>query len=193
VKASKSPNAWYLDLPKSWNIKQLLNTSLFKRDNSDPTPNRFPPPVKQSIHGAEHLVENVVGYEDRTGNGRNPKVQRHYWLRWTGRGSDNDTWEPLLELENYVELLEEYHKKQGWPIQTWPRRSKRRVKQQKKKKKLGGEGCERKSFGIFITYKRLMQHEVMKPKSGGRKEIVWNFDNVQKAYGTRGCQRVGYN
>jgi hypothetical protein len=71
VKASKSPNAWYLDLPKSWNIKQPLNTCWFKRDNSDPTRDLFPPLVKQSIHGAEHLVETVVGHEDRTRNRRN--------------------------------------------------------------------------------------------------------------------------
>jgi hypothetical protein len=33
-------------------------------------------------------------------------------------------------------------------------------------KEYGGER-ERKSFGILITYKRLMQHEVMKPKEYG--------------------------
>lgn len=37
VKASQSPNGWYLDLPKSWNVRQPLNLSLFKRDKSDPT------------------------------------------------------------------------------------------------------------------------------------------------------------
>jgi hypothetical protein len=62
---SKSPNAWYLDLPKGWNIKQPLNVSRFKCDLSDPTRKRLPPPVKESLHGAEYLVEEIVGYEDR--------------------------------------------------------------------------------------------------------------------------------
>jgi hypothetical protein len=37
------------------------------------------------------------------------------------------------------------------------------AKEERRKKE--NERRERKSFGILITYKRLMQHEVMKPKN----------------------------
>jgi hypothetical protein len=126
VKASKSPNAWYLDLPDTWNVKQPLNVGLFRKDWSDPTRPRSPPPVKQSIHGSEYLVEEVVGHEDRwEGNNNTGKTSRFYRLRWTGWNESHDTWEPLSNLENCSELVEGYHRKMGWNSPTWPRRSRR--------------------------------------------------------------------
>ena len=122
VKSSKSPNAWYLDLPQQWNIKQPLNVSLFKRDLSDPTRQRKPPPVKNSIHGAEYLVEAVVDHEDRKKDEKRGSAERYYRLRWTGWDQEHDTWEPISMLEGCSEVVEKYHAKQGWGIPTWPRR-----------------------------------------------------------------------
>ena len=120
TKASRSPNAWYLDLPPSWNVRQPLNVSLFKKDLSDPTRERKPPPVKNAIDAAEYLVDEIVDHTDRQ-SGR--KVIRLYRLRWTGWAAENDTWEPLSNLEGCAELVERYHKEKGWQTPTWPRRS----------------------------------------------------------------------
>ena len=125
TKSSRSPNAWYLDLPATWNIKQPLNASLFKRDNSDPSRPRLPPPVKQSIYGAEYLVEEVVGHRDSGNN-------RLYRLRWTGWDKNSDTWEPLSALENCSDLVEEYHRKQEWGPPLWPRKGKRKRRKTEK-------------------------------------------------------------
>jgi hypothetical protein len=126
-KASQSPNAWYLDIPKSWNIRQPLNVSLFKLDSSDPTRIRTPPPpVKNSIYGAEYLVESVVGHEERQHKGKRRGQERWYRLHWTGWEDDHDIWEPLSGLENCEDLVNEYHDAQGWSRPTWPRGSKRR-------------------------------------------------------------------
>ena len=84
TKASQSPNAWYLDLPTQWTIKQPLNVSLFKRDLSDPTRPRLPPPVNNSMYGAEYLVEAIVGHEDRKATGKGSNNERYYKWRWTG-------------------------------------------------------------------------------------------------------------
>jgi hypothetical protein len=108
IKASHSPNACYLDIPKSWNIRQPLKVSLFKLDSSDPTRKRTPPPVKNSIYGAEYLVESVVGHEERQQTGKRKGHERWYRLHWTGWGDDHDIWEPLSGLENYADLINEY-------------------------------------------------------------------------------------
>jgi hypothetical protein len=126
IKASQSPNAWYLDIPKSWNIRQPLNVSLFKLDSSDPTRIRTPPPVKNSIYGTEYLVESIAGHEEQQRKGKRTGYKRWYRLHWTGWGDDHDTWEPLSELENCADLVNEYHDAQGWGRPIWPRRSKRR-------------------------------------------------------------------
>jgi hypothetical protein len=125
IKASKSPNSWYLDLPSQWNIKQPLNVELFRRDLSDPTRERKPPPVKNSIHGAEYLVDAVVDHKDEKSKNKTGRVVRLYRLRWTGWEAENDTWEPLQNLENCRELVEAYHNKKGWGPPSWPRRSSR--------------------------------------------------------------------
>ena len=132
VKASKSPNAWYLDLPKEWNIRQPLNVSLFKRDLSDPTRTRKPPPVKNAIHGAEYMVEAIVEDKNKKDiKGRNP--ERYYRVRWMGWSEDNDTWEPLSNLKGCKELVEEYHEKKGWELPRW-------TGTVKKHRKKNGEG-----------------------------------------------------
>jgi hypothetical protein len=125
VKASKSPNAWYLSLPPSWNIKQPLNVSLFKRDKSDPTRDRQPPPVKNAIQGAEYLVDGIVDHNDEQKNGGR-KTTRLYRLRWTGWSDEHDTWEPLSNLENCSELVKAYHNDKGLNPPVWPRRSSRK-------------------------------------------------------------------
>jgi hypothetical protein len=118
TRASKSPNAWYLDLPKGWNIRQPLNVSLFKRDLSDPTRERKPPPVKNSIHGAEYMVEAIVGSKGRGGRSGGLS-QRQYRIRWTGWKEEDDTWEPLSNLEGCKDLVQEYHKNMGWEPPVW--------------------------------------------------------------------------
>jgi len=118
VKASKSPNAWYLDLPKEWNVRQPLNVSLFKRDLSDPKRERKPPPVKNSVHGAEYMVEAIVDSEERV-NGNGGRQERFYRVRWTGWTEEDDTWEPLSNLDGCQELVEEFHVKKGWELPHW--------------------------------------------------------------------------
>jgi hypothetical protein len=66
---------------------------MFKRNLLDPTRKWLPPPVKQSVHGAKYLVEEIVGHEDKIG--KLNKIQRFYRLYWTGWDSAYDTWEAL--------------------------------------------------------------------------------------------------
>jgi hypothetical protein len=83
-------------------------------------------PVKNSIYGAECLVESVNGHEKRQQKGKRREYECWYRLRWTGWGDDHNTWEPLSSLENCEDLVNEYHDAQGWSYPTWPRRSKHR-------------------------------------------------------------------
>lgn len=127
IKASKSPNAWYLDLPNEWNVRQPLNVSLFKRDLSDPRRERKPPPVKNGINGVEYLVESIVADEIRVGK-PSSTPRRYYRIRWTGWSEEDDTWEPLSNLEGCKELVQQYHESKGLEIPTWVTRRNRRRK-----------------------------------------------------------------
>ena len=129
IKASKSPNAWYLDLPNEWNVRQPLNVSLFKRDLSDPRRERKPPPVKNGINGVEYLVESIVADEIRAEK-PSSAPRRYYRIRWTGWSEEDDTWEPLSNLEGCKELVQQYHESKGLEIPTWlTRRNRRRKKE----------------------------------------------------------------
>jgi hypothetical protein len=122
VKASPSPNAWYLDLPTSWRIQQPINVSLLKPDWSDTSRPRLPPPMRQSVRGAEYLVESVIAHERR-------RSTMYYWLPWVGWGAEGDTWEPLrsLDFDGSREMVEEYHREQGLPEPKWGRKPRRGI------------------------------------------------------------------
>ena len=93
--------------------------------------------MKNSIYGAEYLVEAIVGHEDKKVSDKGNNIERRYRLRWTGWGQEHDTWEPLSVLENCSDLVGDYHRKQGWSLPTWPKRGDRQRK--KSRKALGME------------------------------------------------------
>ena len=55
---------------------------------------------------AEWEVEAVMGHRKRKKNGR--KAVTHYLVRWKGYGPDNDTWEPVGNLENCKGMVQAY-------------------------------------------------------------------------------------
>jgi hypothetical protein len=78
--------------------------------------------MRQSVRGAEYLVEYVIAHERR-------RSTMYYRLRWVGWGAEGDTWEPLrsLDFDRSREMVEEYHREHGLPAPTWVRKSRRRM------------------------------------------------------------------
>ena len=125
VKPSRSPNAWFLELPPTWRIQQPLNVNLFKPDTSDPQRPSFPPPLRQSMgKDGIYWLEKIVDHRTR---GRGRGLRTEYRARWTGWTEEDDTWEPLTHFaEDARERIEEYHRERGLTPPQWPRRSTRR-------------------------------------------------------------------
>ena len=119
VKESRSPNAWFLDLPSTWRIQQPINGGRLRIDGTDPTRPRHPPPMRRTTEGAEYSVEAVVDHR----KGRGGKWE--YRIRWEGYGPEDDTWESGAALAGAQETVDEYRESVGLPA-VHVRRSHRR-------------------------------------------------------------------
>ena len=82
-----------------------------------------PNPVKRKGH-TEWFVDKILQHKVEGWNKRN-----YYLVRWMGYGPDQDSWEPLENLQGARELVEEFHHKRGdkapWELLKNVRRSAR--------------------------------------------------------------------
>jgi hypothetical protein len=72
----------------------------------------IPPPatVDPEEEEPEYFVERIVNHRLRG------RMGRMFRVKWTGYGSEHNTWLPERELQSARELLEEYLKKKGLPM-----------------------------------------------------------------------------
>src|SRR5690606_2159241 len=117
-----------LDLPPHWKVHRTFHASLLKpyhENDNERFPNRAlskPPPVVIEIDSDEHEweAERLLDFKVKKG-------KDHYLVRWKGYGKNEDTWEPVGNLGNAKELIEDFHKVYG------PRVSLLRKKKRSKK------------------------------------------------------------
>ena len=93
--------AYELELPQTMKMHDIFHVPLLKAYHEEGT--HQPPPVTILIDGEqEHEVQQVLDHrqEDRR--------SKSYLVRWTGYGSEHDTWEPEAALQNCRTTVQAY-------------------------------------------------------------------------------------
>jgi hypothetical protein len=101
------PSAYKLALPASMRIHPVFNTVKLRPYIEDPIPGRpqapRPPPTVQGDH-PEYTVEYI----------KNSKVSRrkiYFLVKWAGYPQEESTWEPLKNLQNAKESIQDFYKR----------------------------------------------------------------------------------
>jgi len=106
-----SPVAAHLQLPESMKIHPVFHISLLKRFNKRPEhlnqPEDSPPPPIFIQDHEEYEVEKILDKKE-TRRGRGLAVR--YLVQWKGYPLSDATWEPLSNLGNAKEAIEDYER-----------------------------------------------------------------------------------
>src|ERR1700726_3386047 len=98
--------SYRLKLPDTWIIHDVFHSSYLTpfKPSKFPSQQKPPPPpaIINDAEEPEYEVETV-----RDSRKRRNKVQ--YLIHWKGYPPEEDTWEPLSNLENAQEALQQYY------------------------------------------------------------------------------------
>ena len=98
-----SPNAMKLKLPASYKIHNVINVSRLKLYKEPTAGQRVTPPEPVEVEGQpEYEVEEVL-------DSRLKKGKLEYLVKWSGYTDEYNTWEPVSNLENSKEAIEDFH------------------------------------------------------------------------------------
>jgi transposase InsO family protein len=101
VKSKKGPVNYELQLPKQMRIHPVFHISLLeKADQQTPTGPGIQ--LDQEALQPEYEVEAII---DHAVQGR----QHKYLIKWKGYPSEENTWEPISNLKNSQQLLQQFH------------------------------------------------------------------------------------
>ena len=99
-----SPNAMKLKLPASYKIHDVINVSRLRLYKEPSAGQRTTPPEPVEVEGQpEYEVEEVL-------DSRLKKGKLEYLVKWSGYTDEYNTWEPVSNLENSKETIEDFHK-----------------------------------------------------------------------------------
>ena len=99
-----SPNAMKLKLPASYKIHDVINVSRLRLYKEPTAGQRTMPPEPVEVEGQpEYEVEEVL-------DSRLKKGKLEYLVKWSGYTDEYNTWEPVSNLENSKEAIEDFHK-----------------------------------------------------------------------------------
>ena len=99
-----SPNAMKLKLPASYKIHDIINVSWLRLYKEPTAGQRISPPEPVEVEGQpEYEVEEVL-------DSRLKKGKLEYLVKWSGYTDEYNTWEPVSNLENSKEAIEDFHK-----------------------------------------------------------------------------------
>ena len=105
-----SPVTFLVDLPPTFKIHSVFHVDLFRRHKESPLTlgRRIPaPPLPVIIDGAtEYEVEAILRY-------RKHRRQHQFLVSWKGYGREDETWEPVANLENCQVLVDAFKKHHG--------------------------------------------------------------------------------
>ena len=100
-----SPNAMKLKLPASYRIHDVINVSRLKLYKEPTAGQRVTPPEPIEVEGQpEYEVEEVL-------DSRLKKGKLEYLIKWSGYTDEYNTWEPVSNLENSKEAIEDFIRK----------------------------------------------------------------------------------
>ena len=99
-----SPNAMKLKLPASYKIHDVINVSRLRLYKEPTAGQRVSPLESVEVKGQlEYEVEEVL-------HSRLKKGKLEYLIKWSGYTDEYNTWEPVSNLENSKEAIEDFHK-----------------------------------------------------------------------------------
>ena len=98
------PNVMKLKLPASYKIHDVINVSRLRLYKEPSAGQRTIPPEPVEVEGQpEYEVEEVL-------DSRLKKGKLEYLVKWSGYTDEYNTWEPVSNLENSKETIEDFHK-----------------------------------------------------------------------------------
>jgi hypothetical protein len=106
VKKQISPNAYELQLPKSWKIHPVFHTSRLRPFVEDTIPGRQPPLPQEPIVMGDSPEWEVERIDDS--RLRNNKLE--FLVKWKGYPHEERTWEPERNLVNAKKSIQEFYK-----------------------------------------------------------------------------------
>ena len=114
-----------LNLPLSWSIHPVFHISELRKYHEDPENPNFAQPPPDLIEGKEEYeVEKILDAQERYRQGTRKKAL-HFLVKWKGYHSKEATWEPLENLKNSQELIDDFYKED--PSKTLKLTKKRQV------------------------------------------------------------------
>ena len=101
-----NPNAYELQLPKSFKIHNRFNVSKLRPYLPSTIPNQRPlPPLPVEVDGEEEYeAEEII-------DSRLYRRKLQYLVKWKGYTPENNTWEPEANLRHSTELLENFYRR----------------------------------------------------------------------------------
>lgn len=106
-----SSHAYELELPKSFKIHPVIHIRyLLKHSEATKYASRILVPEPEVIMddgSIEYEVESILKHRVRK-YGRGSRLE--YLVHWKGYASHEDTWEPIANLDNCIELVQDYHR-----------------------------------------------------------------------------------
>lgn len=105
ISATVGSVAYKLDLPPSVNIHPVFHVSLLRKYY--PSARKPPPPPPEVVDGEEeYVVERILDHRVSKRRGR----KKFFLVRWAGYGAEHDSWEPIDNLDNCPDALQDYWK-----------------------------------------------------------------------------------
>ena len=110
IKEKLSDLNYKLDLPSNWKIHPVFHVDKLRPYHEDPANLNFTRPPPNLVGGEEeYKVEEILDADYKNQQGRRQKVL-HYFVKWKGYHSKDNTWEPFDNITNAKEV-ELFHKK----------------------------------------------------------------------------------
>lgn len=105
IKKQISPNAYKLQLPKSWKIHPVFHTSRLRPYNEDLIPGRKPPTPPEPVVMGESPEWEVERIDDSRKRYR--KLQ--FLVKWKGYPNEARTWEPEENVANAKKCIRDFY------------------------------------------------------------------------------------
>jgi hypothetical protein len=106
--------AYKIDLPSTWKIHPVISIAHLERHHPDPYDRQLAPLPDIIQDTDEDSPHEEWEIEDVLRSRVTGKNKRKEWrIKWKGFGSEHNTWEPLENLSNAADKIQEFEQRQS--------------------------------------------------------------------------------